>query len=226
MGVRPFSVRELDLETGWANSNPLLFRTIAITERVLAAVLLLLSIPALLLIAFLISVLSRRSPFIAHRRVGQGGREIWIFKFRTMWTKSRVNCNLWPPVERVPADYVNGVKPRLDSRVNSRFASFCRKYSIDEWPQLWHVIRGEMSLVGPRPLTNFELATYYGPDRVYLLSVKPGLTGLWQTKGRSRLSYSQRKRLDLFLIQHWSPGLYLAILKATIPCVLAGKNAW
>ena len=117
-------------------------------------------------------------------------------------------------------------KERTDPRVTSRVATLCRRYSIDELPQLWHVLKGEMALLGPRPLTASEIQTYYGPAAVELLAVKPGLTGLWQTSGRSRLTYSQRRRLDLFMIRNWSAGLYLKILLRTIPAVLTGKDAW
>jgi lipopolysaccharide/colanic/teichoic acid biosynthesis glycosyltransferase len=110
--------------------------------------------------------------------------------------------------------------------VSSRFAAWCRRYSIDELPQLWNVVRGEMGLVGPRPITRSELDRYYGSAAWRVLSVKPGVSGLWQVRGRSRLSYRQRRRLDLFLVMHWSVPLYLKILALTIPKVLTGKDAW
>lgn len=83
-----------------------------------------------------------------------------------------------------------------------------------------------MSLVGPRPLTRSELRSYYGPNANELLEVKPGITGLWQVMGRNRLTYSQRRRLDLFYVRKRSVGLYLAILARTIPRVLTGKDSW
>jgi lipopolysaccharide/colanic/teichoic acid biosynthesis glycosyltransferase len=110
--------------------------------------------------------------------------------------------------------------------VTSRFAAFCRRYSLDELPQLWQVVRGEMSLVGPRPLTRQELDTYYGADASRIIAAKPGLSGLWQISGRSRLTYPQRRRLDLFLVRKWSVSLYLRILFTTLPRVAAGKDAW
>jgi lipopolysaccharide/colanic/teichoic acid biosynthesis glycosyltransferase len=112
------------------------------------------------------------------------------------------------------------------ARVTSRFAAFCRRYSLDELPQLWHVVRGDMALVGPRPLTRQELDTYYGPDAARVVLARPGLTGLWQIRGRSRLTYSQRRRLDVFLVEKWSISLYCRILFLTLPRVLGGKDAW
>jgi lipopolysaccharide/colanic/teichoic acid biosynthesis glycosyltransferase len=110
--------------------------------------------------------------------------------------------------------------------VNSRFAAFCRRHSLDELPQLYHVARGEMSLVGPRPLTQEELREHYGPAAAEVLSARPGLTGLWQVRGRSRLSYARRKRLDLLLVRRGCVGLYLRILWLSIPGVLSGRDAY
>jgi len=121
---------------------------------------------------------------------------------------------------------LNPRKLPTDPRVTSRLARICRKYSIDELPQLWQVVSGDLALIGPRPLTAEEIETYYRETAAPLLSVKPGLSGLWQVKGRSRLTYRQRCRLDLFMIRKWSLGLYARILAATIPGVLTGRNAW
>ena len=103
---------------------------------------------------------------------------------------------------------------------------FLRKYSIDELPQLWHVAQGKMSLVGPRPMTAQELSDHYVQAAAEVLRFRPGLTGLWQIRGRSRLNYKRRQRLDLHFVRHWSVRLYLRILVATVPRVLTGKDAW
>ena len=130
-------------------------------------------------------------------------------------------------IHRLPTADVPLVCPGAkNARVTSPFAAFCRRYSIDELPQLWHVMRGEMALVGPRPLTRQELDTYYGGDAAQVVSAKPGLSGLWQVYGRSSLTYAQRRRLDLLLVRNWSVSLYFRILLVTLPCVLAGKDAW
>ncbi len=119
-----------------------------------------------------------------------------------------------------------GSKASRDARVNSRFAAFCRRYSLDELPQLYHVARGEMSLVGPRPITLVELEDHYGACAEEVLSLRPGLTGLWQVMGRSRLTYARRKRLDLLLVRRASASLYFRILLRSIPCVLSGRDAY
>ena len=130
-------------------------------------------------------------------------------------------------VECLPVEVNNIIlKTTEDPRVKSRFAAFCRRYSIDELPQLWHVFRGEMALIGPRPLTSNEIEAYYGTDAAELLTRKPGLSGLWQVSGRSRLNYRQRRRLDLFMLRKWSLRLYFTILIRTVPKALLGTDAW
>jgi exopolysaccharide production protein ExoY len=197
-------------------------------ERLCAGTILVATLPVLAFSALLIVILSKRSPLVAHQRVGQGGVPIWVLKLRTMWDRKPGQANLTGLIERVVADVDCPPQPKgkIDPRVTSRLAGFCRRYSIDELPQLWHVLKGEMALLGPRPLTAGEIQKYYGAAALELLAVKPGLTGLWQTTGRSRRTYLQRRRLDLFMIRNWSAGLYVRILFKTIPAVLTGKDAW
>ena len=117
-------------------------------------------------------------------------------------------------------------KTRTDDRVASRFAAWCRRYSVDEIPQLLHIISGKMSFVGPRPITRAELEIFYGSSMAEILSLRPGLTGLWQVMGRSHLSYRQRRRLDLWFVRRASPKLFAAILLRTVPQVFRGFGAY
>jgi exopolysaccharide production protein ExoY len=196
-------------------------------DRALGAALfaasLLLTVPA----AAAVRILSRRSPFIAHLRIGKDGQTFWVWKLRTMWPR-RQPASLeekgW--VQRIECDPPPSTKPRSDPRVTSRFARFCRQHSIDELPQFFHVMRGRMSLVGPRPLTRGELMQHYGARSNEILTRKPGLTGYWQTRGRSRLSYPERAALDLKLVRELSIRVYLELLLRTIPEVVRGENAW
>lgn len=200
---------------------------LAVLDRLAGAILFLASLPLILIAAALICALSRRSPFVAHLRVGQRGHPFWVWKLRTMWpsaTPPSRNEIGW--VQRVQADPQTETKPRSDPRVTSRFAAFCRRHSIDELPQLLHVLCGRMSLVGPRPLTRSELHRHYGPGVAEILALKPGLTGYWQTRGRSRLSYPQRAALDYQLARELSGRLYFQLLLQTLPELLHGKNAW
>ena len=226
MGVQPIAIAvHPEPKLGTRSDVP---RALDVAERVFAAVLLLLAFPFLATVALITAALSGQSPFVAHRRVGRNGQTIWVIKLRTMWERRAPCYRRMTLVERLVPEcgVAIEIKSREDPRVTSRFASLCRRYSIDEVPQLWHVLCGEMSLVGPRPLTAQELHEHYGSVLSEVLSVKPGVTGLWQVRGRSRLSYGQRRRLDLVLVRNWSLDLYLSILMRTIPAVIAGKNAW
>jgi lipopolysaccharide/colanic/teichoic acid biosynthesis glycosyltransferase len=155
-----------------------------------------------------------------------GGRPLWVLKFRTMWRHGTR-----PPGRLALVEYIvdeNGPRAKScrDCRISSRFALFCRRHSIDELPQLLHVVRGEMSLVGPRPITDSEWKLHYRPHAAEVLEAKPGLSGLWQTMGRSRLSYEQRRDLDLALVRNRSLKLYFRILLWTLPEIWNGRNAW
>jgi lipopolysaccharide/colanic/teichoic acid biosynthesis glycosyltransferase len=182
-------------------------------------------------------ILSRRTPLIAHRRVGWQGTTLWMLKLRTMWSENDARWSEdarpggdnrthrgW--IERIDDPSGPGRKGANDPRVPGRFAQFLRRHSIDELPQLWHVISGEMSLVGPRPITERELRRHYGAHAAEILQVKPGLAGLWQISGRNRLTYAERCRLDLRLVRERSVAMYCAILLRTLPEVFSGENSW
>ena len=194
-------------------------------ERVAAAGLLVASAPVLASTGLAIAALSRKSPLVAHRRVGVNGATLWVLKLRTMWQPDSIGGE-FGAVEYLTETDVPVIKGGADPRVTSRFAVWLRKYSIDELPQLFHIARGEMSFVGPRPLTQSELANHYGAAAAEVLQIKPGLTGLWQIRGRNRLTYKQRRRLDLFFVRHLSLPLYIRILLKTPRRVLSGADAW
>lgn len=149
-----------------------------------------------------------------------------MLKLRTMWPMHAEICDRQAWIERIIADPEEDVKDASDPRVSSWFASFCRRHSIDELPQLWHVARGEMSLVGPRPLTRAEIDRYYAEDAAELLSVKPGLTGLWQVCGRSAIRFPRRAAMDLELVRSLTVRTYVKILARTIPAIIRGSGAW
>jgi lipopolysaccharide/colanic/teichoic acid biosynthesis glycosyltransferase len=175
--------------------------------------MLILLLPVFTSVALTIAMLSGRRPIVKHKRIGRFAAPFAMLKFRTMWGGDTAEL---PAHEKLVHD----------PRVTSRFARFCRRYSVDELPQLIHVMSGSMAFVGPRPLTQSELDRYYGGDAAEVLSVRPGLTGLWQVMGRSRLTYHQRRRLDLFLVRHRLVRLHARILLWTIPQVIRGKDSW
>jgi len=197
-----------------------------LAERAAGLLFLVIASPILAASALAIAMFSRRSPLVAHLRVGKNGAPFWMLKLRTMWGSHEPLSGKTSSIERIIAEPAMDNKDPSDSRITSRFAAFCRRHSIDELPQLWHVVRGEMSLVGPRPLTRSEIYRHYGAQAVELLSVKPGLTGLWQVAGRSAIEFPHRRTMDLELVRSLKPRIYLTILARTLPVLITGKGAW
>ncbi|MER5396285.1 sugar transferase [Streptomyces sp. NPDC002599] len=192
-----------------------------VVDRLGAAVLLVLFAPLMVFVGLLVLLDSRGGAFYRQRRVGKNGREFTILKFRTMVSgahKARA--------ELAGLDEGAGLlfKVRRDPRV-TRVGAVLRRYSIDELPQLFNVLTGSMSLVGPRPPLPEESAAY-GPDIRRRLLVKPGLTGLWQISGRSDLSWEEAVRLDLRYVEDWSLALDTVILWKTLRAVLYGQGAY
>jgi exopolysaccharide production protein ExoY len=212
-----------NINPGSACTEALSLRWIYRLEPVAAALALIVLFPVAFAIGIAIAALSGRSPLIRHRRVGWRGVPLPMLKFRTMW-ENGVRGRYSALVEDV-SDSVPVSKQGSDPRVVSKFAAICRRYSLDEIPQLYHVARGQMSFVGPRPITRDELDQYYGPHFAEVLKLRPGLTGLWQVMGRSRLTYSRRMKLDLILVRRASPSLYFWILMRTVPIVVRGYDA-
>jgi exopolysaccharide production protein ExoY len=209
-------------------STPL-WQVVGVCERGAAAVLLAAASPLLAGSALAIWAASGRSPLIAHRRVGWCGETLWMLKLRTMWGEgadpvSKRSGGGW--IEYIDDDSGPAGKSADDPRVSHWFARFCRRHSLDELPQLWHVLSGAMALVGPRPVTAREIRQFYGGDAEEVLSVKPGLAGLWQTSGRNRLTFEERRKLDLRFVRSRSLGMYLRILLRTLPEVWDGSNSW
>jgi exopolysaccharide production protein ExoY len=193
-------------------------------EPLIAVILLLTLAPLILALIIAIWVMSRRAPLIAHTRVGWRGKQFRMLKLRTMWTPRSAWC-LPFGIEDV-SSAVPLSKSVPDTRVANRFAAICRRYSLDELPQLIHVTRGQMSLVGPRPITRAELDTHYGRSSHLVLLLRPGLTGLWQVMGRNKLTYSQRRRLDVLFVRRASPALYFRVLVRSVPKVIRGEGSY
>jgi exopolysaccharide biosynthesis polyprenyl glycosylphosphotransferase len=192
-----------------------------VMDKVGALGLILLSLPFLLVAAVAIAVDSRGGVFYTQRRVGKDGKEFKIWKFRTMIRDAdQVKAKLAAVNEGAGVLF----KMRRDPRI-TRVGSFLRRYSIDELPQLFNVLTGSMSLVGPRPPLPEESARYEEDVRRRLL-VKPGLTGLWQVSGRSDLSWEEAVRLDLRYVEDWSLAMDAMILWKTFRAVLGGQGAY
>ena len=180
--------------------------------------------PIMLIIAIVVK--SDGGPaFFAQSRVGRNGRLFKVYKFRSMkMGADRLEDSLTP--EEL-AEYKKEYKLQNDPRV-SKFGNFLRRSSMDELPQLWNIIRGDMSLVGPRPLLPSELTTNYTPEeRQMLMSVAPGLTGYWQAMSRNESSYvtGERQKQELYYIGRVSFWMDIKIILKTVERVLTGKGA-
>jgi lipopolysaccharide/colanic/teichoic acid biosynthesis glycosyltransferase len=154
-------------------------------------------------------------------RIGQRGQPFTILKFRTMVHGADAMVDAVRSLNEADGPLF---KVRLDPRV-TRFGRWLRRFSLDELPQLLNVIRGNMTLVGPRPPLPTEVQ-FYEPRHLERLEVPPGITGLWQVSGRSDLSFEEYVRLDLFYIENWSLAFDLFILAKTVPRLLRGAGAY
>jgi undecaprenyl-phosphate galactose phosphotransferase len=189
-----------------------------------ASVLLLLSAPLFLVLALLVR--SEGAPILyRHRRIGRHGKPFDCLKFRTMVPDAERRLQALLAADPAAAEeWRTTRKLRNDPRV-TRLGRWLRRTSLDELPQLWNVLKGDMSLVGPRPVTEEEVA-WYGRERLVYLQSRPGLTGLWQTSGRSDLDFQRRVRLDVSYAENWSLWRDLVILLNTIRVILARQGAY
>jgi lipopolysaccharide/colanic/teichoic acid biosynthesis glycosyltransferase len=202
-------------------ARPALWAFLRVLDVFLAIIVSLVLLPLFALLALAVRLDSAGPVLFAQNRVGRDGREFRFFKFRSMQADAEVQrLGLEGRNERSGPVF----KIRRDPRV-TRVGRILRKYSLDELPQLLNVLRGDMTLVGPRPALPAEVARYT-PRQRQRLHVTPGLTGLWQVSGRASLSFERSIELDLFYIQRQSLWLNLRILALTVPAVLSAEGAY
>jgi len=220
--------RDLGGVLGIEVQRQLLLRGPRIAKRTLDLVLtsigFLLVLPFLAILALLIKLDSPGSAFYRQKRLGQDGVRFTALKFRTMYGDGE--RRLQEVLENDPklrVEYEKYHKLALDPRV-TRIGKFVRKYSLDELPQLWNVLMGEMSLVGPRPYLEREIPEMNQQEAI-ILRVKPGITGIWQVTGRNATTFEQRCHLDVEYVRNWSPWLDLYVLAKTLPVVLGGTGS-
>ncbi len=188
---------------------------------------LILGSPFFLLIALLVRLTSPGKIVYSHERIGRGGKPFLCYKFRTMYKdadqrlKDILNTN---PEWR--KEWESTYKLKKDPRI-TRFGAFLRKTSLDELPQFWNVLKGDLSVVGPRPVVQAEVEKYLGIKAYKILSIRPGLTGPWQVSGRSDITcYQTRVQLDEYYVDHLSILLDLKLIAKTIPAMLFSKGAY
>jgi exopolysaccharide biosynthesis polyprenyl glycosylphosphotransferase len=232
-GGRPVDVRlypDFEPQDSAARTSRLVKRTIDIVGSLVTLILL---FPLFIAIAVVIKLTSKGPVLFKQVRMGQYGVNFTFLKFRSMYSQNNVKIHqdfvrrlISGKEDCTAPDNNRGVyKIQNDPRV-TRVGTFLRKTSLDELPQFFNVLKGEMSLVGPRPPIPYEVDAYEIWHRRRILEVKPGITGLWQVEGRSRLKFDEMVRLDLRYARTWSPWLDIKILLRTPYAVLRGEGAY
>jgi Undecaprenyl-phosphate galactose phosphotransferase WbaP len=206
----------------WETNELVIKRTLDLVGAIIGLILF---SPLMVIVALLIRLDSPGPALFLQYRIGRGGRAFKMLKFRTMQlgaeTAHEQEFQQAPNRRVTPHQFQNLLHdPRL-----TRIGRSLRRSSIDELPQLWNVLKGEMSLVGPRPFLPVEQEHYGDTSSAYILA-RPGMTGLWQVSGRSRLSFTERVQLDTYYIHHWSLWLDIRILVRTIWVVVRGEGAY
>ena len=184
-------------------------------DMVIALALVPIVAPVVLTLAAMVWARDGGAPFFGHVRTGRNGKPFHCWKIRTMVrdAQERLARHLAENPEAA-AEWAATRKLTDDPRITA-VGNFLRKTSLDELPQLWNVLRGEMSFVGPRPVPDDELTELYGPARSVYCAMKPGITGLWQVSGRNDVSYAQRVSLDIEYLRRMAPGFDLWVMLRT-----------
>ncbi|MBS5124810.1 MAG: sugar transferase [Clostridiales bacterium] len=192
-----------------------------VTDILGALIGLILLSPIFLIVAIAIKLDSKGPIIFGHTRKGLGGKDIKVYKFRTMYENSKEIFDNF--TEEQKQEFYKNFKLDNDPRI-TKIGNFLRRSSIDELPQLINILNGSMSIVGPRPIVEKEIALYgeYAPK---LFSVVPGLTGYWQANGRSDTTYQERIKMDMYYIDNRSLGLDLKIIFKTFSSVIKGEGA-
>lgn len=195
-------------------------------DLIFTAIVLILCSPLFLLIALLIKCTSRGPILYKQQRVGLHGAPIFCYKFRSMHENADQKLQeVLAADQKLREEWETFYKLKHDPRITP-LGNFLRKTSLDELPQFFNVLTGELSVVGPRPVTAHEISTYYKDKADLILSIRPGITGLWQTSGRNHLSFAERIHLEERYVKERSFFLDLRLIAKTIPAMLHSKGAY
>ena len=192
-------------------------------DIILTSIALIVLSPAFIIIAILIKIDSKGSILYRHKRIGKNGKYIYLYKFRSMYSDSKERLEKLLENPKIRKEWEENFKLDNDPRI-TKIGKFLRKTSLDELPQLLNILMGDMSIVGPRPIIDGEIEKY-GKDTSKFLSVTPGLTGWWACNGRSCTSYDERKKLELYYVDHRSIRLDFKIILKTFISVLKRNGA-
>jgi len=190
-------------------------------DLVISTIGLIILSPIFLILAIIVKLDSKGPVFFAHTRYGKNGKKFKMYKFRTMYENAQDMINDFTPEQM--KEWKENFKLQDDPRI-TKVGKFLRKTSLDELPQIVNIMKGDLSIIGPRPVIEEELEKY-GESKEKFLSVTPGLTGYWQANGRSSTTYEQRMEMELYYIDHISPKLDFKIFFKTIESVIKKEGA-
>ena len=213
---------EKDMSMGERNKNRRFYHLVKrMIDVVLSLFGLVLISPFVVIIAILIKIDSKGPVFFKHHRIGKNGKPFSMYKFRTMKDGAEAMINDFTPEQL--EEWSENFKLKDDPRI-TRIGKFLRKTSLDELPQLINILRGDMSIVGPRPVIEVELEEY-GNDKDEFLSIRPGLTGWWASNGRSEISYPERCSYELYYVRNESFWLDVKVMFLSVFSVFLHKGA-
>lgn len=181
--------------------------------------------PVMLWAAYRIRKEDKGPIFFCQERIGYNLKPFITYKFRTMFMDAEARAQILFRDDKIKDDYEEGAKMKYDPRL-TKIGAFLRRTSIDELPQLLNVLKGQMSLIGPRPLLESDVSLCYGKDAYLVFKTKPGMTGLWQVSGRSDADINFRRRINLYYVRHWSLCLDFWIALRTVKTVSKGEGAY
>ncbi len=211
-------VNGIDSKTGFKKIYIVIKRVLDIVISFFGMIIL---SPIFLIIAAIIKLDSKGPVFFVHKRIGKDGKEIGIYKFRTMVDNAEDLIKEFTDEQK--KEFRECYKLQHDPRV-TKIGKFLRKTSLDELPQILNILKGDLSIIGPRPVIKEELEKY-GRNREKFISVKPGLTGYWAANGRSDTTYAERVQMELFYIDNMSLGLDIQVFLKTIVAVIKKEGA-
>ncbi len=194
-----------------------------VLDVLLSMIALFLLSPVFLILIILIKIDSKGSVFYKHKRIGKNGEYIYLYKFRSMYSNSKERLEELLKDEKIRKEWEKNYKLENDPRI-TKVGNVLRKTSLDELPQLLNILRGDMSIVGPRPVIDGEIEKY-GINKEKFLSVTPGLTGWWACNGRSCTTYEERMDLELYYVDHCSILLDIKCILKTVIAVVKKDGA-
>lgn len=195
-------------------------------DVVFSLIALVISLPFILAIAIVIKITTKDKVFYAQQRIGRGGKPFYCYKFRTMYPDADKRLELLlRSCKKKKYEWECNHKLKNDPRI-TRVGLFLRKTSLDELPQFWNVLKGDLSVVGPRPVVQDELSRHFGVKAAKILSIRPGITGIWQVTGRSNTSYQERVKLDEKYVDKRTFLLDMKLIAKTIPTMINRKGAY